>query len=74
METVKVEMTKQEDEILVTVRQVEIQELARLLDSIAYPDVTFNEDMLTMAHQAIRLSKLRATEARNILYRWEGVL
>ena len=58
------------EEILTTVPQSEIRELLRLMTSIECPDVTYCDDLLPMAQQAVRLSKMRASEASDILYKW----
>ena len=60
-------MTNQER---ITVPLSEIFDLLRLVRRIELPDVTYSEDMLEMAQQAIRLSKRDANEASEILYKW----
>ena len=62
-------MTKQE-EPQIAVPLSEILELLRLVTKIEIPDVTYGEDMLVMAQQALRLNKRCAGEASDILYKW----
>ena len=50
----------------------EILELQSLLREIEYPNVTYNDDILVMAQQAIRMSRRYAAYAANILYKWTG--
>ena len=56
--------------ISVTVLQSEIHELVELLARIQLPDVTYSDDMLQMAQQALRLNRMKAESANEILYGW----
>ena len=58
------------EEIKITVPLADILELIRLMSRIEMPDVTYCDDILPMAQQAVRLSKMNAGEASNILYGW----
>lgn len=62
-------MTIQEG-IKITVPLDEILELLRLVTRIEVPDVTYCDDLLPMAQQAVRLSRMYAGDASNILYKW----
>lgn len=64
-------MAKRE-EIYIEVRVSEVRELERLITKIEIPDVTYSEDVLVMAQQALRLSKLHATTISGILHGWMG--
>lgn len=61
-------------EITVSVTLGEIRELKRLASRIISPDVTYDEDKLCMAEQAIRLNKTAANIMFEILLKWEGSL
>ena len=58
------------EEIKLTVPLSEVLELLKLVTMIEMPDVTYGEDMLVMAQQAVRLNRMKATDASNILYKW----
>lgn len=58
------------EEIKVTVPLSELLELLRLITKIEYPSVTYEDNNLVMAQQAIRNSKRYANEASAILYQW----
>ena len=60
-------------ELRVSVPQGEIRELLRAMNKIMYPDVTYCEDSLEMANQAIRLNKVFAENGEIILGKWLGV-
>ena len=59
-----------EEPISITVPLSEILEILRLVSAIEMPDVTYSEYMLIMAQQALRLNKMRAGDASNILHKW----
>ena len=58
------------EEIRITVPLDEVLELLGLVSKIEILDVTYCDDLLPMAQQAVRLAQMRAGEASNILYRW----
>lgn len=62
-----------QEEIKMTVPLNEIIELQRLMSKIQIPDVTYCDDLLPMAQQAIRLSRRYAERAQDILFTWRGV-
>ncbi len=56
--------------LMITVPLSEIKQLQRLVIRIEMPDVTYNEDILVMAQQALRLNKINARFAGDILLKW----
>ena len=60
------------NDILLSYKSRDIAELQRLMQKIEFVDVTYNtEDELSMAKQAVRLSRLYASQATSILERRE---
>ena len=66
----KVANSEEIEEVTISVSLSSMLELLRLITHIQCPDVTYCEDNLVMAQQAIRLSKMYASNASDILYEW----
>ncbi|KKK60850.1 hypothetical protein LCGC14_3020230 [marine sediment metagenome] len=62
-------MSKQ-TEITITMPLDELNEILQLANAIALPDVTYCDDLLPMAQQAVRLSQRRAQIIQGILFRY----
>ena len=62
----------QENEIRIDVPLWEIQDMIKLITKIQFTDVTYNEDMLVLAQQALRLNKMNANDISETLYKWAG--
>ena len=62
-----------EKAIYLTVPLNDTLEILRLLDRIARPEVTYCDDLLPMAQQAVRLSRMQANEAIDIIHKWSMI-
>ena len=58
------------DKIYISVPLKDSIELERLMRKIEMPDVTYDDEILLMAQQAIRLSRRYADEAHTIIRKW----
>lgn len=56
-----------EEPLMLSYKQERINELLRLMHKIEFVNVTYTDDMLVMAQQAIRLMKRYAGAATEIL-------
>ena len=59
-----------QEEVTITLPLDELNEILRLANKIALPDVTYCDDKLVMADQAIRLSRMAANSMQEILFKY----
>ena len=59
-----------QEELTITMPVDELKEILQLANTIVIPDVTYCDDLLPMAQQAVRVSQRKAQIIQGILFKY----